>query len=468
MTYGNIAEDEEVRNEFLRRLLSEKHGIEAPRMSYDVDEVIQVYGFRTNEEFNSATGRVIFEEKFNSPANEEEEPGRATLEDKQDIAMEGNVQGTYTEEELNPSNFSTITFESGGEVITVNLDTIVNTSDGIDEVEKLRILRYIKEVQALKKEEEARELADNIKATQDQASQQSEEFDREFDDMLDKQRKDFARDFEKQVLRGSAGTERSGRPVARETDMDMHRVPERERVSEEGAFAMASQPRAAGAMQRDLSEKDSVQVQQPHSTANDGKGFDNSDDTRFKGGLGEDRFAEITKRDTDYFQINGGGELSEGITSLGLSPEAQDLMDHPTSRKSQEFLSSLQDDGYELKGNTNKEKLLNYTVDRYKAFGFQDSDIDFGTVDKARTNPNEVSSQRVVAYPNKEATGFKFLGYDAQSMVNEIKNAIWTYYDRKDDFKNILKNCINARFSWEDSAMKYKFLYLDVLNKKNF
>ncbi len=74
----------------------------------------------------------------------------------------------------------------------------------------------------------------------------------------------------------------------------------------------------------------------------------------------------------------------------------------------------------------------------------------------------------VVAYPNSKATGFKFLGYDSQSMVNEIKNAIWTYYDRKDDFKNIIKNCLETKFSWEESAKKYKFLYLDSLNRKNF
>ncbi len=72
----------------------------------------------------------------------------------------------------------------------------------------------------------------------------------------------------------------------------------------------------------------------------------------------------------------------------------------------------------------------------------------------------------VIAYPNSKATGFKFLGYDAQSMVNEIKNAIWTYYDRKDDFKNIIKNCIDARFSWDESALKYKLLYLDALGRK--
>ncbi|MBR1617195.1 glycosyltransferase, partial [bacterium] len=74
----------------------------------------------------------------------------------------------------------------------------------------------------------------------------------------------------------------------------------------------------------------------------------------------------------------------------------------------------------------------------------------------------------VISYPNQNATGFKFLAYDAQSMVNEIKNAIWTYYDRKNDFKNIIQNCLKTRFDWADSAKKYKFLYLDALNRKNF
>ena len=74
----------------------------------------------------------------------------------------------------------------------------------------------------------------------------------------------------------------------------------------------------------------------------------------------------------------------------------------------------------------------------------------------------------IVAYPNNNATGFKFLGYDAQSMLNEIKNTIWTYYDRKSDFRNIMQNCLKAKFTWKNSAMKYKFLYLDALNKKDF
>jgi len=65
----------------------------------------------------------------------------------------------------------------------------------------------------------------------------------------------------------------------------------------------------------------------------------------------------------------------------------------------------------------------------------------------------------IVAYPNENANGFKFLTYDAQSMVNEIKKAVWTYYDRKDDFNKLIQNALKSRFSWEDSAKKYREAY---------
>lgn len=68
----------------------------------------------------------------------------------------------------------------------------------------------------------------------------------------------------------------------------------------------------------------------------------------------------------------------------------------------------------------------------------------------------------VISYPNDYANGFKFLGYDAKSMVDEIKNAIWTYYDRKDDFKKIVKNAIKSKFTWESSAKKYVEVYKEI------
>ncbi|GBF22948.1 starch synthase [Candidatus Gastranaerophilus sp. (ex Termes propinquus)] len=65
----------------------------------------------------------------------------------------------------------------------------------------------------------------------------------------------------------------------------------------------------------------------------------------------------------------------------------------------------------------------------------------------------------VIAYPGERANGFKFLTYDARSMVDELKNAVWTYYDRKDDWGKLVQNALNSRFTWSDSAKKYRRVY---------
>ena len=72
----------------------------------------------------------------------------------------------------------------------------------------------------------------------------------------------------------------------------------------------------------------------------------------------------------------------------------------------------------------------------------------------------------VISYPNENANGFKFLGYDARSMVDEIKNAIWTYYDRKDDFKHLRENAIKSKFTWDNSAKQYVQVYKDITGLK--
>ena len=73
----------------------------------------------------------------------------------------------------------------------------------------------------------------------------------------------------------------------------------------------------------------------------------------------------------------------------------------------------------------------------------------------------------VISYPNEKANGFKFLTYDAKSMVDEIKNAIWTYYDRKDDFKLLIKNALNSKFTWDNSAKEYRKVYEDITGIHN-
>ncbi len=72
----------------------------------------------------------------------------------------------------------------------------------------------------------------------------------------------------------------------------------------------------------------------------------------------------------------------------------------------------------------------------------------------------------IISYPNEKANGFKFLTYETHSMVDEIKKAVWTYIDRRDEFEQVVKNAVNSKFTWNDSDYKYKQLYLDALGKK--
>ena len=69
----------------------------------------------------------------------------------------------------------------------------------------------------------------------------------------------------------------------------------------------------------------------------------------------------------------------------------------------------------------------------------------------------------IIAYPNEKANGFKFLTYDAKSMVDEIKKGIWTYIDRRDEFNKMVDNALECRFTWNDSAKCYMALFKDAL-----
>lgn len=69
----------------------------------------------------------------------------------------------------------------------------------------------------------------------------------------------------------------------------------------------------------------------------------------------------------------------------------------------------------------------------------------------------------IISYNHELANGFKFLSYDAKSMVDETKHAIWTYYDRKDDWKKLVQNALNSKFTWEASAQKYRAVYDELV-----
>ncbi|MCD8024166.1 MAG: glycogen synthase [Candidatus Gastranaerophilales bacterium] len=71
----------------------------------------------------------------------------------------------------------------------------------------------------------------------------------------------------------------------------------------------------------------------------------------------------------------------------------------------------------------------------------------------------------IISYKNEKANGFKFLSFDAKSMTDEIKNAVWTYYDRKDDFALLKKNALKTKFTWDDSAQKYMQMFNEMLGR---
>ncbi|MEY8516472.1 glycogen synthase GlgA [Lachnospiraceae bacterium 29-84] len=61
-------------------------------------------------------------------------------------------------------------------------------------------------------------------------------------------------------------------------------------------------------------------------------------------------------------------------------------------------------------------------------------------------------------------TGFSFANYDAVEMLSIIRYAHTVYQDTPEEWKNMIKRCMDADHSWQNSAAKYEALYLDLIN----
>ncbi len=61
-----------------------------------------------------------------------------------------------------------------------------------------------------------------------------------------------------------------------------------------------------------------------------------------------------------------------------------------------------------------------------------------------------------------EGTGFSFANYNADEMMNIIWYAMQIYYDRKDEWNNIVDNGMAMDYSWNVSADKYIKMYRDL------
>lgn len=62
-----------------------------------------------------------------------------------------------------------------------------------------------------------------------------------------------------------------------------------------------------------------------------------------------------------------------------------------------------------------------------------------------------------------EGTGFSFANYNADEMMNIIYYAMEVFYNRKPDWKKLVKSGMNTDFSWNVSADKYISLYKELM-----
>ena len=63
----------------------------------------------------------------------------------------------------------------------------------------------------------------------------------------------------------------------------------------------------------------------------------------------------------------------------------------------------------------------------------------------------------------KTGNGFLFETYDAEGILWAVGEALKIYADT-DKWNTLVKNCMNTKLSWNDSAEKYMELYKEMLN----
>ena len=68
----------------------------------------------------------------------------------------------------------------------------------------------------------------------------------------------------------------------------------------------------------------------------------------------------------------------------------------------------------------------------------------------------------IIGYPMDNGDGFKFWNYSPYAMMDCIRYALDIYKDKK-DWQQLIKNAMNADFSWNKSAQKYVEAYEDAL-----
>lgn len=90
----------------------------------------------------------------------------------------------------------------------------------------------------------------------------------------------------------------------------------------------------------------------------------------------------------------------------------------------------------------------------------------YGTVPVVRETGGLKDTVQPYNMFSKEGTGFSFANYNAHEMKDAVARALFVYQN-KDEWENLIRNCMNQDFSWENSAREYKNLYESIIAKYN-
>lgn len=102
---------------------------------------------------------------------------------------------------------------------------------------------------------------------------------------------------------------------------------------------------------------------------------------------------------------------------------------------------------------------------RYEPCGLnQMYSLKYGTIPIARATGGLDDTIQEFRPTTEKGTGFKFKQYDAKELLQTIKNALAIYHDQG-KWEKLIRNAMEADFSWKISAKKYVELYQKAMTK---
>lgn len=88
----------------------------------------------------------------------------------------------------------------------------------------------------------------------------------------------------------------------------------------------------------------------------------------------------------------------------------------------------------------------------------------YGTLPIVRKTGGLADTVKQICDGATQGNGFVFDNYDSYEMLNKIREAVDMYYNRREEWMNVMKRAMDQDFSWTSSAKKYIALYNKLKN----